>query len=244
MVSNYPLPVKVGVSVVIPCFNEEDSIPDLVSRAKGMLSRIPGEVIFVDNGSSDSTRKVLKESVAGHSAMRILPLDQNRGYGAGVKAGLAHTRYNVVGWTHADLEVPLSAVEECYAATLDTGSTTDFLVKGRRFGRPLRKKVFTRLMSMVAFLLLRKWLPDSNAVPVVLHREFLWLVDDAPEEFDFDLYVFWRACVNGVTVLRVPYLLQQRLYGDSSWATNGFASLRLGLKLIRSMKDFSERSSP
>lgn len=231
------------LSLVIPCFNEEKSIPELVSRAGEMLARIPGEVVFIDNGSTDSTAMVLKKSIAGRRGMRIVSLKQNRGYGAGIKAGLAASRYDFVGWTHADLEVPFSAVEDSFRAILRSSNMgSGAVVKGRRFGRPMRKNLVTSLMTFVTLGLLKKWMPDSNAVPVIFSRKLLWLVDNAPDEFDFELYVYWRARVSGLSVQRVPFMSKQRLHGASSWESSVFAPLRLGLHLIRSIREFPERA--
>lgn len=231
------------LSLVIPCFNEEGSIPELVAQAKEMLLRLPGEVIFVDNGSSDSTSRLLREAIDGHSGIRIVSLMPNCGYGGAIKAGLRVSQHRFVGWTHADLQFPLVELERAHQIMVARPEAHNHtLVKGRRLGRHRRKAIVSGLMSVIVLLTLNRWLPDSNAVPVITTRKILDFLDEAPNNFDFELFVFWRASLLNYAIYRVPFFFHPRAHGVSSWDKGFFAQVTMAINLFRSMRNFSERT--
>lgn len=230
-------------SLIIPCFNEEGSVPELVAQAKELLAKLPGEVIFVDNGSTDSTRRLLREAIGDCSGIHIVSLTPNAGYGGAIKAGLRVSQHSLLGWTHADLQVPLVELERAHhiMATRPEAHGRVF-VKGRRQGRQKRKKIVSALMTLIALLALKRWLPDSNAIPVITTREVLGFLDEAPNGFDFELFVFWRASSLNYKIYRVPFLVRQRRHGVSSWDSGFLAPMTMGISLFRSMCKFSQRT--
>ena len=80
-----------GVSVIVPCLNEEDSIAQVVNAAREGIAAIgaEGEVIVVDNGSTD--RSVEIATAAG---ARVL-MEPHRGYGSALRKGFASARYEI-----------------------------------------------------------------------------------------------------------------------------------------------------
>lgn len=102
-----PFPVKgrlEGVSVVIPCLNEESSIGRVVEAAKAGIEElgVPGEVIVVDNGSSDES--AARARGAGATVVR----ESLRGYGAAIRCGFAAARHTVLVMVDGDLSYDLS----------------------------------------------------------------------------------------------------------------------------------------
>jgi glycosyltransferase involved in cell wall biosynthesis len=86
------------LSVVIPVYNEEASVAELVERVRAVP--VEKEIITVDDHSSDNTLSVLKR-IAG---IRVLSHPVNRGKGAAVRTGLSHASGDVVVIQDADLE--------------------------------------------------------------------------------------------------------------------------------------------
>jgi glycosyltransferase involved in cell wall biosynthesis len=97
----YPLPEGFRLSVVVPCYNEQHTIREIVRRIKEVP--IPKEIIIIDDASGDGTRAVLKQ-MEGEPDVRILYHEQNRGKGAALKTGFAHATGDVVLVQDADLE--------------------------------------------------------------------------------------------------------------------------------------------
>ena len=83
------------VSIIVPCYNEEEGIPGLMSKSKHIARIIPKEkysleYIFVDDGSTDNTNKLLKESLADLAGARLITHEKNLGYGNALKTGWPH----------------------------------------------------------------------------------------------------------------------------------------------------------
>lgn len=97
-----------GLSVVIPCYNEEAVLPSLVETLKVELVAITEdyEVILVDDGSADGTLQAMRDVHAGDARFRYLALSRNFGKEAAMLAGLSQARNDVVAIMDADLQHP------------------------------------------------------------------------------------------------------------------------------------------
>ena len=94
------------VSIIIPCCNEEDAVPDLATRFFPIVEQLRRErsleVIFVDDGSQDRTYELLQQITATQHDMRIAQHPVNQGVGAAVRTGFALAQGNVVVVTDSD----------------------------------------------------------------------------------------------------------------------------------------------
>ena len=94
---------KEPVTVLIPAFNEEKAVGDVVRKVRESLrrGRIAHEIIVVDDGSSDATAAQARKAGA-----RVVSMGENRGYGASLKAGMRQARYNLIAMLDADGTYP------------------------------------------------------------------------------------------------------------------------------------------
>lgn len=95
-----------GLSVVIPVFNEADSIEPLHRELDAVLGEIPGgaEIVFVDDGSRDASRERMLEIAAKDHRVRVIALDRNHGQSAAFEAGFQAARGEVIATLDADLQ--------------------------------------------------------------------------------------------------------------------------------------------
>ncbi len=96
----YPVPEGLKLSVVIPTYNEEQTIAELVRRVRAV--RIPKEILVVDDCSTDGTRDVLAE--LDGDDLRVFHHERNRGKGAALRTGFAQVTGQIVIVQDADLE--------------------------------------------------------------------------------------------------------------------------------------------
>jgi dolichol-phosphate mannosyltransferase len=93
-------------SLVIPCYNEEENVNVLLERVSASLAQIgkPFEVILVDDGSTDSTPRLLAEGMAKYPWLRVLRMAKNGGQSAAFEAGFEAAKGQVIGTIDADLQ--------------------------------------------------------------------------------------------------------------------------------------------
>jgi glycosyltransferase involved in cell wall biosynthesis len=117
--------MNTGVSVIIPCLNEETSIAQVVQAAKAGITSlgIPGEVIVVDNGSCDNSRDVATR--AGAQVVR----EQKKGYGAAIRRGFASAHYPILVMADGDLTYDLTAMADLVSPILS--GKADFVIGNR-----------------------------------------------------------------------------------------------------------------
>jgi glycosyltransferase involved in cell wall biosynthesis len=102
-----------GLSIVLPCFNEAENLPDMVCDALAAAARVctSYEVLIVDDGSSDGTAEVAATLAEGYRQVRLVMHLTNRGYGAAVRTGIAAARMPYILLTDADLQFDLAELE-------------------------------------------------------------------------------------------------------------------------------------
>jgi len=94
------------ISVVVPVFNEEESLPILIPKLVEVLNRLNRlyEVIFVDDGSFDRSLAILKGMVSKHPSLHILRFTENRGSSAVLVAGVREARGKKMVTVDSDLQ--------------------------------------------------------------------------------------------------------------------------------------------
>jgi len=116
---NLPLafcPMKIDLSIVIPAYDEQDRLGDSVRKILGYLSteKLAGELIVVDDGSSDKTARIAEEAGAEFpgAEVNVIRYEQNRGKGYAVKTGLLAARGDVALFSDADLSTPIDEMHK------------------------------------------------------------------------------------------------------------------------------------
>jgi glycosyltransferase involved in cell wall biosynthesis len=97
-----PLPADFLLSVVMPVYNEEETLREIVAAVRAVP--IPKEIVLVDDGSRDRSREILRELAAEFPEVRAFEHPENRGKGAALRTGFELARGSVVVVQDADLE--------------------------------------------------------------------------------------------------------------------------------------------
>jgi glycosyltransferase involved in cell wall biosynthesis len=209
---------NVKLSLVVPCYNEASNLPLLIERCGEILRQNIVEVILVDNGSTDNTREIFSDLLPAYPGCRSISVEQNKGYGFGILAGLSAASGEILGWTHADMQTDIQDVMRGLEFFKKDGS--DIFVKGLRYGRPFFDTAFTIGMSAFETILLGKSMWDINAQPTLIHRGFYKMWCNPPHDFSFDLYAYYRAIKDGLVINRFPVRINKRAHGVSRWNTS------------------------
>jgi dolichol-phosphate mannosyltransferase len=143
------------LSVVIPLLNEEAVLKQSYIALKKELDALgePYEMIFVDDGSTDTSRAILRTFTAIDPRVRVLVLSRNFGHEMATTAGLHHARGQAAIVIDADLQDPPELIRE-FVAKWREGYHVVFGVRTRREGESLPKRVtaflFYRLMRFLS----------------------------------------------------------------------------------------------
>jgi glycosyltransferase involved in cell wall biosynthesis len=146
-----------GLTVVLPCFDEEANIAQAVAEALAAGTRCAWavEVVVVDDGSRDDTRRTAQLLASLDARVRVECHEENRGYGAALRTGIDASRMPWVLLTDADLQFDLEELDALLPAACEHD-----LVAGYRIAR---QDPWGRRAAARAWNLLMRW---SFAIPV------------------------------------------------------------------------------
>ncbi len=149
-----PAPAETLVSVVLPVFNEVEVLRQLLGQVRQTLAecRVRSEIIFVDDGSSDGSDRVLDQLAMRYPEVRVIHFSRNFGHQAAVQAGLRHARGHAVVLMDSDMQDAPSAIER-FLERWREGYDVVYAVRVRRKENAWKRLLFAgfhRLMSSVA----------------------------------------------------------------------------------------------
>ncbi|MBF0508715.1 MAG: glycosyltransferase [Deltaproteobacteria bacterium] len=225
------------LSIVIPCYNEQNNIPLILARFAGAITREDIEVILVNNGSTDDSAQILRTLVPRYPFARTVLVPVNLGYGFGIISGLKEATGEYIGWTHADLQTDPQDTVRALDIIETSGNPTNIYVKGKRTGRAWFDNLFTIGMSFFETLYLHKWLWDINAQPNIFHRRLYEQWGEPPHDFALDLFALYMARQYRFELIRFEVIFPERIHGQSSWNTG----LKAKWKFIKRTIGFSAR---
>lgn len=229
-------------SVVVPCYNEEGNISELVKQfvpVKDKFEENEFELILVDNGSKDSTNSKIDEQALKHNWIKKVVVEENKGYGFGVYNGLKAASGEYLCWIHADLQFSPQYILDEFKMIPDNNDNNEdpkkIFIRGLRKKRPLSDTFFTLCMSAFETVYLGTKLFDINGQPTIMHRSLFDNSSEPPYDFSFDLFYYYMARKNKYTIKRLPVVQHERNEGESTW-NNGF---KARVNLIKRTLKFS-----
>ncbi len=134
--------MSVEISVVVPVYNEEESVPELHRRLTDVLGRVAAsyEIVLVDDGSRDRSWELIRELASKDSRVRGLSFSRNFGHQMAFTAGLDHVDGDAVVIMDADLQDPPEVIPELVARWRE-GYDVVFAVRAKREGETAFKLV-------------------------------------------------------------------------------------------------------
>jgi glycosyltransferase involved in cell wall biosynthesis len=146
------------VSIVLPCFDEEDNVAEAVRAAAlaGRRAALEHEIVVVDDGSRDRTREIALGLAAQDPAVRVIVHPVNLGYGGALRSGIAAASKPWILLTDADLQFDLTQLEDF----LPFAENHDLIVGWRvarmdPLGRRIAAALWNRLVDLAFGLSVR-----------------------------------------------------------------------------------------
>lgn len=139
------------LTAIVPCYNEEEAIPffydEMLKCIADFNHRFPDvefEMLFVDDGSTDGTLKVVKDLRMKDERVHYISFSRNFGKEAGIYAGLSKAKGDYVVLMDADLQDPPSLLPDMYAAIVEEGYDSAATRRVTRKGEPPIRSFFAR----------------------------------------------------------------------------------------------------
>ena len=175
----------VDLSIVVPIFNEVEVLPELVQRIQGVFKSLPKriEVLLVDDGSDDETKRILSTIAEQDSRFKIITLSRNFGHQQAISAGLEMSMGQAVAIIDGDLQDPPELLPR-FLETLNKGYDVVYGVrKKRKEGWWLRVSyhLFYRIICRLTSLNIPMDAGDFG----LLTRRVVDLINDMPEKHRF-----------------------------------------------------------
>lgn len=127
------------ISVIVPCFNEEEALPVYYKEMKKVMAKMADvefELLFVDDGSSDGSLKIMKQLNEKDARCRYLSFSRNFGKEAAIYAGLSNSAGDFVAVMDVDLQDPPSLLPEMYRILREEDYDSVATKRSTRTGEP------------------------------------------------------------------------------------------------------------
>lgn len=223
-------PLGLDLSVIIPAYNEESAIGALLEGVHRVLRKlgIRGEVIVVDDGSTDATAEIARSK-----GVFVVPHGANKGYGASLKTGMERSRYEILLIIDGDgTYFPEDIV------TLLEGYDGEDMIVGARDGQeaslPRLRRLAKRSLQALAGHFTGVRIPDLNSGMRLLKKDVvLEYLDLLPSGFSFTSTITLALLKNGRRVRFVPIRYLPRR--DGSKFLPHRETLRILRQIVRTM---------
>ncbi len=159
------------LSLVIPLYNEEENVENIYTGIKkAFAGKVAYELLFVNNGSRDKTREIIKRIASKDKNVKLVDVKTNIGYGFGVVSGLNAASGKIIGWMDGDDTTDPADVFLLYKKMSDTGSDAGFSERVER-GENLFRKLESFFYNTLLFLLYQRNFRDVNSKPKLIKKE-------------------------------------------------------------------------
>jgi glycosyltransferase involved in cell wall biosynthesis len=203
------------LSVVVPCYNEQEVLPEFHRRLSAVMVQIglPWEVVYVNDGSSDGTLKLMHDLQAASPEVAVVDLSRNFGKEVAMTAGLDASRGDAVVVIDADLQDPPEVIPQLVAEWRN-GYDMVYARRESRAGETALKKATARWFYRVIGKLSRVRIPADTGDFRLLSRRTVVALLQLREQHRFMKGLFaWV----GFPQKAVMYRRDPRFAGDTKW---------------------------
>ena len=203
------------LSIVVPCFNEDESVGIFLEEIQKTLKDYNFEVIYVNDGSSDNTLKYIKELASKNSNVKYISFSRNFGKESAIFAGLKYASGDYICLMDADLQHPPKLIPEMLEAVLDEGYDVAAARRVSRKGEPKIKSFFSHRFYKVFNRISDIDMVEGATDYRIMTRQVVDSVLNLPEYNRFSKGLFQWV---GFDTKWIEYENIERIAGESTWS--------------------------
>lgn len=210
--------MKKLLSVVVPCYNEQEAIPYFYKEINNTsldLSNVDFEFIFVNDGSVDKTLEVLKKLSKKDKRVKYISFSRNFGKEAAMYAGLEHSNGDFVTIMDCDLQDPPSLLKEMYRLIKEEGYDCVGTRRVTRKGEPPIRSFFARMFYKIINRLSKVEMVDGARDYRLMKRK---MVNAILELKEYNRYSKGLFSFVGFNTKWLEYENVERVAGETKWS--------------------------
>ena len=229
------------ISIVISLYNEEESLPELVSWIETVMTRegYSYEILMIDDGSRDASWKIVKELAAKNSSIRGISFRRNYGKSAALYEGFKAAEGRVVITMDADLQDSPEEIPELYRMVVEEGYDIVSGWKKQRFDNKFTKNLPSKLYNATARWVTGIRLHDMNCGLKAYRNEVVKNIEVYGEMHRYIPYLAKNAGFDKITEKPVQH--QKRKCGVSKFGLERFVNGLLDLISLWFLSTFGKK---
>lgn len=206
------------MSIVVPCFNEEESLGIFIEEIQKVIANYNFEILFINDGSTDNTMEKIKELANANSYVKYISFSKNFGKESAIYAGLKNASGDLICIMDADLQHPPSLLPEMIEAI--SGEDYDVVAARRttRKGEPKIKSFFSSLFYKFFNKIAEMDLVEGGTDYRMMTRQVKDSILQLNEYNRFSKGLFQWV---GFNTKWIPYENIERIAGETTWSLWG-----------------------
>ncbi|MFX1573986.1 MAG: glycosyltransferase family 2 protein [Promethearchaeota archaeon] len=202
------------ISIVIPLFNEEKSIKNVIDKIPNHRSY---EIIVVDDGSTDNSAKIIKK--INSREIKLIRHNRNLGYGAAILSGFKHARGNIIVTMDSDGQHNPEEIPKLIEPVIN--NQADLVIGSRYLGKcnykiPLYTRVGEYFISLSLWLLFLQKIYNNQCGFRAFNKGVLKIFKNMRyTQFGFSTEILFKAAFNKFRIVEIPISINPRKFGRS-----------------------------
>ncbi len=203
------------LSIVVPCFNEEESVEIFFKEIQKVLADQNYEIIYINDGSSDNTLKEIKKLANENSNIKYISFSRNFGKESAIYAGLKNASGDLVCLIDVDLQHPPSLIPEMIETIFNEDYDVVAARRVSRKGEPAIKSFFSHSFYKIFNRISEIELVEGATDYRVMTRQVVDSILELSEYNRFSKGLFHWV---GFNTKWIPYENIERIAGETTWS--------------------------
>lgn len=207
------------ISVIVPCYNEEKTIPlfleEFNKSTKDLSKKVDFEILFINDGSKDNTFQIIKDFSKKDSRIKYISFSRNFGKESAIYAGLENASGDYITLMDSDLQDPPALLPEMYKAVTEENYDAVGTRRVNRKGEPIIRSIFSKLFYKIIDKLTDFKMVDGARDYVFMTRP---VADAIISLKEYNRYSKGLFSFVGFNVKWIEYNNIQRVAGETKWS--------------------------